>query len=1015
MLTIAALTLSLAQPLMILALPTIAGAATVPIFENGFESDDFSAWTSADVANWSVNSTNAHSGSKKANVVGDTVGDKILLKDQSTEGYENIDLEYWYKAATESLEADDKLFVEYSTNGTDWIELFVIEEGLDNDEWNQESHSLSVDADNNPAFSFRFRANISSASDIIRLDDVKLSGEALPLPGTIQGFKYHDEDANGEYDEEESGLGGWEMAIYTNGYNFLATTTTDSDGNFEFADLTPGTYRVCETKTFPTGPHEPWWLQTEPAPAAEQECFDGWRGYDVTVSEDETISEGIIFGNAEGAVIGGWKYADDNKNGERDGGEAGVAGFTINLYQGGEPLASKQTLPDDGDQDGIYYFERLWPGEYLICEEQQNGWTQTGPTTTDETHLLCETEGTIGHLVTVGIGEWNYENHFHNFQLVAPEVPELISPEDESVATSTELMLDWSDVPPLPENPVIYDVELRYGTSTGPATAGWPGVALSELDLSNEGLTGGLWFWQVRACEDTTEYDNCSDWTEPWQFWLVVAGDVIGPRVEITSLADGQIINGEVAIAGIIADENPGHYWLSIKNVTGTPSYSGGPGTVPQLISYDTETHLFIWDTDGLDGEYWIKLEARDYFGNKEPNLAPVPEATAYPDANTTDSIHWIKVIVDEDYVPPSDETPPPLPIHLSPFDGAIRNTLGLILDFTDVLDDMSNPVTYYYQSAHDGATTTDNAFLTPIWNSEPLSISENDGIGSPEAKYWWHVRACDAVGNCSLWTDAWTLTVDNTAPTTTITSPNPDSTFEGSIFIEGYTNDNVGVGTTTLTFADATFDEGWTCGEYSEITVATGTPSTNFNWSYDWTPAEDGTYCIKGAGTDLAGNEEHSYIVVPVTYQKSVTPPPTPPEEENNGGGGGVSGGCYNCGGGSGIGGGATTEETFGEGGDNPILSLGTDRAVPPRNEAAGPIGDFADEEIDDDSVTTTGTSSVAVTGSPLLAATGSLLLDWWWLILLIILAGIAGWWYWRKYKQEGTTPPRQPEQPMF
>ena len=908
-LTIAALTLSLAQPIMLLALPSLARAVTVEtIFEDGFESGNFDAWTLVE-NKWFINTTNAHSGTKKVNVQGSTTGDNSLIKDQSTVGYENLNLEYWYKADAESLEEGDQVIVEYTINGTDWVELLAIIDGVDDGEWHEDSHDLPVEANNNSDFAIRFRANLDAGNDTVRLDDVKLTGEALPLPGSIAGFKYHDEDANGEQGEGEDGLEDWEIALYDeNGVNVMATTSTDSDGNFEFADVTPGNYRVCEVKTFPVGPHEPWWIQTEPAEDEESECFDGWRGYDVMVAEGEEVSEGIIFGNAEGAVIGGWKYADPDADGEHEDESDGVPGFTINLYQNDELLATKQTL-DHPEQPGQYYFERLWPGEYLICEEQQSGWVQTGPTTTDATHPLCDNEGTVGHLVTVVIGEWNYENHFHNRELP----------------------------------------------------------------------------------------------------------DVTGPRVEITSLTDGDIINGEVDIAGIIADANPGHYWLRIEDATSTAvNFSGGPGTVAQLISYDTETHLFTWDTDSLDGEYWIKLEARDSLGNKNPNLSPVPEGVAYPDATTTDSVHWIKVIVDEDYVPPSDETPPPLPIHLSPLDGTIRNTLGLILDFTDVLDDMSNPVTYYYQSAHDGATTTDNAFLTPIWNSALLSISENDGVGSPEAKYWWHVRACDTAGNCSLWTDAWTLTVDNTAPTTTITSPNPDSTFDSSILVEGYTNDNVGVGTTTL--SSAIYD-GEVCGTYADITVLTGVASTTFNWSYDWTPAEDGTYCIKGAGTDLAGNEEGSAIIFPVTYKKSVTPPPAPPEEEDDDGGG-SSGGCYNCGGGSSIGGSTTTEETFGEGGDNPILALGALGQLPPRNEATGPINDGEENLGDDgdDTATTTSTSTAGVVaGSPLVAATGNLLLDWWWLILLVILAGIAGWWYWRKYKEEGTSSPRQPEQPMF
>lgn len=78
-----------------------------------------------------------------------------------------------------------------------------------------------------------------------------------------------------------------------------------------------------------------------------------------------------------------------------------------------------------------------------------------------------------------------------------------------------------------------------------------------------------------------------------------------------------------------------------IENSSGTKV--AGPGTVNDTSSF-TDKKFFDWDTTAVpNGIYTIKLEARDEFGNKCPNQAPVlsdPE-------NPNDSVDWITVSVD--------------------------------------------------------------------------------------------------------------------------------------------------------------------------------------------------------------------------------------------------------------------------------------------------------------------------------------------------------------------------------
>ncbi|MDI6778294.1 MAG: lamin tail domain-containing protein [Patescibacteria group bacterium] len=116
--------------------------------------------------------------------------------------------------------------------------------------------------------------------------------------------------------------------------------------------------------------------------------------------------------------------------------------------------------------------------------------------------------------------------------------------------------------------------------------------------------------------------------------------DTICPVVKITNPDSGDTLSGSVEIRGTVTDANPHHYWLVVENSSGAKV--AGPGTVNDSISF-TNKKFFDWDTTAVpDGDYKIKLEARDAAGNKCPNLAPVPADPNDPN----DSVDWIDVKV---------------------------------------------------------------------------------------------------------------------------------------------------------------------------------------------------------------------------------------------------------------------------------------------------------------------------------------------------------------------------------
>lgn len=235
--------------------------------------------------------------------------------------------------------------------------------------------------------------------------------------GDIIGYKWHDLNANGEWDTGEPGLNGWTIYLDLNNNGVLdpeepSTVTASSggtpccptgcQGRYTFEDLEPGTYVIREI--LPTG-----WNQSYPGDTAIPNSF----AHTVEVTAGGVVegrcetTEAPNFGNWTTASIEGYKWCDKNGNGCWDRwwcwSEPGLNGTTIyiDLNDNGvrdpdEPFDI--THPTSGSsgwwcksEDGLYRINNLTPGTYVIREEVPAGWTQTYPAT--------------AHTVTVQSGE----------------------------------------------------------------------------------------------------------------------------------------------------------------------------------------------------------------------------------------------------------------------------------------------------------------------------------------------------------------------------------------------------------------------------------------------------------------------------------------------------------------------------------------------------------------------------------------------------------------------------------
>ncbi|MFA6373296.1 MAG: SdrD B-like domain-containing protein, partial [Methanothrix sp.] len=179
------------------------------------------------------------------------------------------------------------------------------------------------------------------------------------LPVYISGIKFQDKNANGQKEDDEPPLLGWEIQLKDSSNKMLQTVTTSSEpgkeGVYEFVDLQPGTYKVSEIQ-------KPGWARTFP------------QDQNHVVTLDKMGADSINFGNLIASGFSGMKFEDRNGNGAKDSGEPGLASWTIKLMKDGKEVARRETAAD-----GTYSFADIAPGSYTVEEVVQDGWTQSYP------------------------------------------------------------------------------------------------------------------------------------------------------------------------------------------------------------------------------------------------------------------------------------------------------------------------------------------------------------------------------------------------------------------------------------------------------------------------------------------------------------------------------------------------------------------------------------------------------------------------------------------------------------
>jgi protocatechuate 3,4-dioxygenase beta subunit len=200
--------------------------------------------------------------------------------------------------------------------------------------------------------------------------------QQVPLPITLSGTVYLDSNLDNKQEPGEPGIGGVVLTLYSQNQSgaYLPmgqTATTDSNGDYQFNGVLPGTYEI---------------VKTEPAGYFNVGASAGNVGgtADGTVTSPDILSNITLqggdnsvqndFGEAKPASIAGTVFVDSKGDNAYDPGDPLVSNVTVDLLNASGTQVAQTTT----NANGAYSFTDLAPGTYSVQDVQPAGYFAEG-------------------------------------------------------------------------------------------------------------------------------------------------------------------------------------------------------------------------------------------------------------------------------------------------------------------------------------------------------------------------------------------------------------------------------------------------------------------------------------------------------------------------------------------------------------------------------------------------------------------------------------------------------------
>ncbi|MGK7941738.1 MAG: SdrD B-like domain-containing protein, partial [Crocosphaera sp.] len=219
-----------------------------------------------------------------------------------------------------------------------------------------------------------------------------------------------DSNGNGIQDDGEQGVEGVTVTLVNNLFQTIATTITDSNGNYIFEDLLPGSYQVRFAK-----PQDYIFTQQNKGSndGLDSDVNANGESQIVTLLAgdiDLTIDAGLV----ETASLGDYVWLDTNEDGVQDATEVGVENLIVTLIGGGQDAiigtSDDTTAITQTAADGSYQFTDLTPGvEYQVNFDLPEGYSFTTQDAGTDDTLDSDVDVTTGNtqIVILASGENN--------------------------------------------------------------------------------------------------------------------------------------------------------------------------------------------------------------------------------------------------------------------------------------------------------------------------------------------------------------------------------------------------------------------------------------------------------------------------------------------------------------------------------------------------------------------------------------------------------------------------------
>jgi hypothetical protein len=399
---------------------------------------------------------------------------------------------------------------------------------------------------------------------------------------SVGNFVWFDTDNDGTQDAGEPGVSGVTLTIKTADDNpvtdvfgaAVTTTTTNANGQYVFANLPVGSYKV--TVTDPAG-----YVATT-ALAGSDRAVDSSTGNatsaNLTVdgSSDMTLDFGFV---SPRVSVGNLVWADTDRDGIKDTGEPGISGVTLTITKADGSAVTdvfgNAVTTTTTDANGLYVFINLPVGSYKVAVTDPDNYVATTALAGSDRAVDSSTgDATSMNLTTDGSSDMTLD-----FGFVSPRV---------SVGNFVWLDTDRDGLQDTNELGIA-GVTLRITKADGSPVTNVFGAAVTTTTTDSNGayvfadLPAGSYkvsvtdpaglIPTVANSGDTTKdsstgfatsalltFEGDSDLT--LHFGFVVPAVSVGNLVWEDSNRDGRQTSGETGIAGVT---------LTIKNADDTP------------------------------------------------------------------------------------------------------------------------------------------------------------------------------------------------------------------------------------------------------------------------------------------------------------------------------------------------------------------------------------------------------------------------------------------------------------